>query len=87
MHPAAGSTASEGVILSNNVFCFATLTEQEKGTLYTDAMGALPVLSFDGHQSCIVAYDYDNNFIKAQEVSDLNSFGVNCSGKFHLGGK
>ena len=29
MHPAAGSTASEGVILSNNMFCFATLTEQE----------------------------------------------------------
>ena len=45
-------------------------------------MGALPVLSFDGHQSCIVAYDYDNNFIKAQEVSDLNSFGVNCSEAF-----
>ena len=34
-------------------------------------MGALPALSLDGHQYYIVAYDYDNNFIKAQEVSDL----------------
>ena len=31
----------------------------------------MPVLSLDGHQYYIVAYDYDNNFIEAKEVSDL----------------
>ena len=39
--------------------------------MYTDTTGALPVLSLDGHQYYVVAYDYANNFIKAQEVSDL----------------
>ena len=71
MHPIAGSTASEGVPTNNNVFCFAALAEKEKGTIYTDAMGAFPVLSLDGHQYYIAAYDYDNNFIEAKEVSDL----------------
>ena len=71
MHPAAGSTASEGVPTNNNVFCFAALAEKEKGTIYTDATDALPVLSLDGHQYYIVAYDYDDNFIEAKEVSDL----------------
>ena len=49
MHLEAGSTASEGVILSSNVFWFTVLTEKEKRTVYTDAMGALPVLSLDRH--------------------------------------
>ena len=71
MHPAAESTASDGVVTNNNVFCFAALAEKGKGTVYTDATSALPVLSLDGHQCCIVAYDYDNNFIEAEEVSDL----------------
>ena len=71
MHPIAGSTASEGVPTNNNVFCFAALAEKEKGTIYTDAMGAFPVLSLDGHQYYIVVYDYDNNFIEAKDVSDL----------------
>ena len=71
MHPTAGSTTSEGVPTNNNVFCFAALAEKEKGTVYTDATGALPVMSLDGHQYYIVAYDYDNNFIEAKEVSDL----------------
>ena len=39
--------------------------------MYTDATGALPVMFLDGHQYYIVAYDYDNNFIEAKEVSDL----------------
>ena len=30
MHPEAGSTASESVKLSSNVFCFAALAEKEK---------------------------------------------------------
>ena len=72
MHPAAGGTASEGVPTNNNVFCFAALTKKEKGTVYTDATGALPVMSLDGHQYYIVAYDSDNNFIEAKEVSNLN---------------
>ena len=29
------------------------------------------MMSLDGHQYYIVAYDYDNNFIEAKEVSDL----------------
>ena len=71
MQPAAGSTASEGVPTNNNVFCFAALAEKEKETVYTNVTGALPVLSLDRHQYYITAYDYDNNFIEAKEVSDL----------------
>ena len=70
MHPTTGSTALEGVILSSNVICSAALADKEKGTVYTDVTGALPVLSLDGHQYYIVAYDYDDNFIETQEVSD-----------------
>ena len=36
-----------------------------------DETGALPVMSLDGHQYYIVAYDYANIFIEAKEVSDL----------------
>ena len=71
MYPAAGSTASEGVPTNNNVFCFRALTEKEKGAVYTDAPGALPVMSLGGHQYYIVTNDYDNNFIEAKEVSNL----------------
>ena len=71
MHPAAGSTASEGAPTNKNVFCFAALAEKEKGTVYTDATGVLPVMPLGGHQYYIVAYDYDNNFIETKEVSDL----------------
>ena len=49
----------------------AAFAEEEKGTIYTDATGALPVMSLNGHQYYIVAYDYDNNFIEAKEISDL----------------
>ena len=70
MHPAAGSTASEGVPTSNNVFCFAALAEKEKGTVYTDATGALPVMSLCGPQYYI--YDYNHCFIETKEVSSLN---------------
>ena len=71
MHPASADTNSEGEESTNNIFCFAALAEKEKGTIYTDATGALPVLSLDGHQYYVVTYDYDNNFIEAKEVSDL----------------
>ena len=68
MHPPAGSTTSEDVPTNNKMFCYAALTEKEKGTVYTDTTGALPVISLDGHQYCIVAYDYNNSFIEAKEV-------------------
>ena len=41
----------------NNVLCFAALTDKNKGTLYTDAIGALPVRSINGNQYYYVAYD------------------------------
>lgn len=39
--------------------------------MYTDATGALPVMSLEGKQYYIVAYDYDNNYIDAVPVVDL----------------
>ena len=71
MYPEAGSTASEDVPMNNNVLCFAALAGKDKGTVYMDAIGALPVMSPDGHQYYIIAYDYYNNFIKAKEANDL----------------
>ena len=71
MNPTAESTISKGVPTNNNVFCFAALAEKEKEMAYTDATGALPVLFLDRQKYYIVAYDYDNNFIEAKEVSDL----------------
>ena len=50
---------------------FRSVGRKRKGTVYTDATGALPVLSLDGQQYYIVTYDYDNNFIEAKEVSNL----------------
>ena len=57
--------------MNNSMFCLEALAEKEKGTVYTEATGALPVTSLDGHQYYIVAYDYDNNFIETKEVSDI----------------
>ena len=51
---------------------FCSVGRKRKGTVYTDTTGALPVLSLDWHHYYVVAYDYDNNFIEAQEVSDLD---------------
>lgn len=71
MHPKReGTLTSEGGRV-NNIFCFAALSEKENGTVYTDATGALPVMSVDGHQYYVVAYDYDNNYINAVAVTDL----------------
>ena len=72
MHPTDGSTSSEGVGGNeNNMFCFAAIADKEKGTVYTDATGALPVMSLNGKQYYMVMYDYDNNYINAIPVSDL----------------
>ena len=56
----------------SNVFCFATLADKSKGTLYTDATGALPVWSVNGNQYCYVAYDYDTNYVHTVPVKDLS---------------
>ena len=45
----------------NNIFCFAALTDKQKGTLHTDATRTLTVISMDGYQYFFVAYDYDTN--------------------------
>ena len=49
------------------------LVQKGKGAIYTDATVTLPVLSLDGNQYYVVVCDYDNNFIKSQEVSDLKN--------------
>ena len=71
MHPQGESKASEGGQKVNNICCFAALAEKENGIVYTDATGALPVMSVDGHQYYVVAYDYDTNYIDAVAVTDL----------------
>ena len=55
----------------NNVFCFAALADKHNRTLYTDATGALPVRSLDGHQYYFIAYDYDLNYIFAIPMANL----------------
>ena len=66
MHLMDGSKSSEGVSdKENNVFCFAALADKEEGTVYTDATGALPVVSLNGKQYYIVMYDYDNKYVNA----------------------
>ena len=55
----------------NNVFCFAALADKQTGTLYTDATGALPVMSLEGNQYYFVAYDYDTNAIFAIPIKKL----------------
>ena len=71
MHPTDGVSCSDNVQITNNMFCFALLADKEKGTVYKDAKGALPVMSLEGKQQYIVASDYDNNYIDAVSVSDL----------------
>ena len=55
----------------SNIFCFAALADKQRGTLYTDATGALPIRSMEGNQYFYVSYNYDANFIKATPISDL----------------
>lgn len=56
------------------LFCYAALANKHTGAMYTDATGALPVLSVNGHQYYFVAYAYDINYIFAipiQNVQDV----------------
>ena len=71
MHPTDGVSCSDNVQITNNIFCFAALADKEKGKVYTDATGALPIISLKRKQYYIVAYDYNNNYINAVPVSDL----------------
>jgi hypothetical protein len=48
-----------------HVFCYAALADKHTGTMYTDATGALPVVTLEGHQYYFVAYAYDPNYIFA----------------------
>eukprot|EP00804_Cyclotella_cryptica_P010472 CCRYP_012303-RA/>CCRYP_012303-RA protein AED:0.45 eAED:0.14 QI:0/0/0/0.6/1/1/5/0/1176 len=54
-----------------NVFCYAALADKQAGTMYTDATGALPAISLEGHQYYFVAYAYDPNYIFAKPLSNL----------------
>ena len=46
MHLINESTCTEGSELARNVFCFPTLADTEKGTVYTDATQSLTVRPF-----------------------------------------
>jgi hypothetical protein len=39
----------------------------------TDAPGALPTISLDGHQYYFIAYDYDSNYIFAEPIKDVKN--------------
>ena len=54
-----------------NVFCYAALADKHNGVMYTDATGALPVLSLDGNQYYFVAYAYDPNYIFAIPIRNV----------------
>ena len=56
---------------SRMFFCFAALADKQTGTLYTDATGALPVMSLKGNQYYFMAYDYDTNAIFAIPIKKL----------------
>ena len=55
----------------NIMFCYAALTDQQKGTLCTDATGALSAISLDWHQYFVVVYDYDINCIFAEPIANM----------------
>jgi hypothetical protein len=57
MHP------TQQVCSTIDMFCFATLADANKGTMYTDLTGRFPVMSFKGNQYLFVAYLYDRNAI------------------------
>jgi hypothetical protein len=48
---------------ANEIFCFVALTDNNKGTIYTDLPGKFPVRSFQGHQYIFLTYVYDINAI------------------------
>ena len=61
--------SSDGQV--NNIFCSAALSDSRTGTFYTDATGALPSISLDGHQYYFIAYDYDTNYISTIPIKNV----------------
>ena len=59
------------MVTVNNAFCFTALTYKEKVTLYTDATGALPEISLNGHQHFFIAYYYNNIFIFEKSIRNF----------------
>ena len=53
----------------NTIFFFAALEGKQTGTLYTEATGALPVVSLKGNQYYFVVYDYDTNVILLEPLN------------------
>jgi hypothetical protein len=58
---------------ANQVFCFAAMADKTQRTLYHDLTGRLPVMSLEGNQYFLVAYDYTLNAILVRAVKDLES--------------
>jgi hypothetical protein len=57
----------------NEVFCFAAVADKTQRTIYHDLTGRLPVMSLEGNQYFLVAYDYTINAILVRPVKDLES--------------
>ena len=55
MHP-----ENEDMSMANAIFCFAAFAEKGNGPVYNIATDALPVMSMNGHQYSVVAFEYDN---------------------------
>ena len=65
-------TASEDVISNeSNMVWSAALVDKEKGTVYTDATGTLPVLILEGNQYYVCACDHDNSYTHSILVIDV----------------
>jgi hypothetical protein len=58
---------------ANQVFCFTAMADKAKRTLYHDLTGRLPVMSLEGNQYFLVAYDYTINAILVRPTKDLES--------------
>ena len=56
---------------NTNIFCFVLLANKQQGTLYTNAVGALPSRSLDTNQYFFVAYDYDNSYVFAEPIPNV----------------
>jgi hypothetical protein len=58
---------------ANQVFCFTALADKTKQTLYHNLTGRLPVMSLEGNQYFLVAYNYTINAIIVRPTKDLES--------------
>jgi hypothetical protein len=58
---------------THNIFCYATLADKMKGTIYTNSTGALPARLHNGNQYFFIAYAYDPNYIYALPIQSGSS--------------